>query len=627
MTDIKKVAIFDSRIIQPSPKYKIQKSALSVTNTKVQSLTSSSSVVNWNIQVPSKNVFMDRKVPFTGDIVLKCTYNSSLSGVAAAGLDGNPAANTPLNCGLAQFLSANSFPLHRLIQTASVTINDTVSTINMADVLNELLMLNEYRADKKSNQTCPAFLSQYAQHKDSKGAINNGLSGFYDKKYSTPPNGAWGDIFFCDKNGNKLTGDGDATLAVANYPLVVDGKKYNFRGGIPAVMGVDFQGVGGDGGNFETVYKFFIRLKCTENLMCSPFLFNKEVGDSVGLFGVSNAQIQLNLKSPSRALQFLPEKLRAAGAEPTLTVEYHSQPWRKTELNVEFLTPSLEVKMPSTSVVPYFEYPRYVSKFNLGAGSSTQVIANTLTLPSIPDFLIICAKRGSYAPSQNEHYFPIEKINITFDNMSGILNSHTKEQLYQMSYENGLQMDYTTYSGAGSVPTKQIQSVGGFLILEFGKDIPLSSSLASGVVGNFTLQIATTVSRPSTVTDVGEITDCQLVIITPNSGFFVTQSGSSSIVKGVLSESDVLESKMTGMTEMDLQRVVGGSFLSKMSSLLTKAKDFGSKVASNPMVKQAYESYGKPIIKKQLKRIGLGRGGGSRTGVLGSGKTRLSDLM
>jgi hypothetical protein len=124
-----------------------------------------------------------------------------------------------------------------------------------------------------------------------------------------------------------------------------------------------------------------------------------------------------------------------------------------------------------------------------------------------------------------------------------------------------------------------------------------------------------------------------LFTMTVNSGFFETQSGSSRILKGVLTESDVINARenASAITRTQLERMVGGSFWSKLGTALNKAKD----VLMNPMVRQGIKTLGKQTPLKGLiegaEKLGYGVSGGmSHSGGASTGgkrRGRLSGLM
>jgi hypothetical protein len=62
MSTIEKIAVYDARIIQESPKYAVQKGALSVSVSPFNAISASSNQQTYQILVPSLNVFVDRKI-------------------------------------------------------------------------------------------------------------------------------------------------------------------------------------------------------------------------------------------------------------------------------------------------------------------------------------------------------------------------------------------------------------------------------------------------------------------------------------------------------------------------------------------------------------------------------------
>lgn len=279
-----------------------------------------------------------------------------------------------------------------------------------------------------------------------------------------------------------------------------------------------------------------------------------------------------------------------------------------------------DIPLPPKSVVPYMEFPRFITQpqnTTLGAfGSATatqQLQSQTITLPQIPDLLIIYVKPladpattaadksadpslpqfgSSYlplAPSINGAR-PANPISINFDNFSGLLSSHTAEQLYNMSVKNGLEMDWNTWSGLGRVSTgpggRVVPTVGGFLVLKPGVDLTLQSGQASSLVGNFTLQFNLTVTNtfPFPVNP-------QLFVITANSGFFESIRGSSRIIKGVLSEQDIIAAPLAPSgTRGSLARMIGGKMMAlanRMGILKSSQRDDGSKGRSEAAMSES----------------------------------------
>ena len=191
-----------------------------------------------------------------------------------------------------------------------------------------------------------------------------------------------------------------------------------------------------------------------------------------------------------------------------------------------------------------------------------------------------------------------------------------------MSVHNGLEMDYQSWRGKatfGSAGASSIQPVvGGYLVLKMGQDITLQSGQAPGLVGNFTLQFTATVENytGATVTPV-------LYVIAVNTGFFETLAGSSRIVKGVLSEADIIAAEpVPEMTQDGLARVVGSGFFDKIGSFFSMARDIYT--ATKPAVSAVKKMLPEGKVKSALDMVGYGSAGAGLAGAAMMGRSKKS---
>jgi hypothetical protein len=207
-----------------------------------------------------------------------------------------------------------------------------------------------------------------------------------------------------------------------------------------------------------------------------------------------------------------------------------------------------------------------------------------------------------------------------------------------MSVENGLDMDWLTWSGlarsssvvsgntganawASSSTTNYATAAypsfsagslrptcGGFLVLKPSKDITLQSGQAPSLVGNFTLQFNLQVYNSFNFT-----VQPQLFVITANSGFFESIRGSSRIVKGVLSEQDIISAPVSSAQTHDgLKRLVGGRVsMGAMANVLHRAKEVYDK--TKPRLGEDGHGQRKPMLGEDghgQRRGGIGTGAG-----------------
>jgi hypothetical protein len=155
------------------------------------------------------------------------------------------------------------------------------------------------------------------------------------------------------------------------------------------------------------------------------------------------------------------------------------------------------------------------------------------------------------------------------------------------------------------------------LVLKPSQDITLQSGQSPSLVGNFTLQfniqLKNTAARALTP---------MLYVVTVNSGFFESIRGSSRIIKGVLSEQDIINAPLAPMMLRDqLDRMVGGLSLGKLGSMLSKVKGFYEK--TKPImsaVRGALPEDGMMgKVKGAMGAVGYGMSGGAESGGARSG--------
>jgi hypothetical protein len=622
--DIEKLAVLDSRIVQSRPKFAVEKGALSLTNAPFNAIAATSSQHTYNIYVPSENVFVDRKLLWSSTVFQQATLT----------LTSLPTSGDSLLVPGRDFALA-MLPLNSLCSTLSATINDTTTVINSQDVLKEVLRL----CDLKKNRlvrSAPTMLDKFANYNDAYGCVASPIAG-YDAlvDYDNVGNGAFPNLKFTTPAGTPLGTSGAGVAAFV-------GATYSCLNGVPVYD------IAVNAGAVHTVYW---QWRSTEPLVLSPFVFSDECEWDTGLFGLNNIQLIMNLKSEALAARIIRQTARAGRVLSAIV--YNTTPaggsFQSSVVNCQFLTPSLDVPLPPKSVVPYMEFPRYITAASeqFQPGDVKQIQSQTITLPCIPDLLIIYVKPNVVRQNDAEYYLPLASsldgirnpISINFDNFSGLLSSTTTEQLYQMSVKNGLNMDFSTFLGegksaAGSYPSipatggayaarqqgQNVPLVGSLLVLKPSQDITLQSGQAPSLVGNFTLQFNITVKNTSDVAQTP-----QLFVITANSGFFESIRGSSRIIKGVLSEQDIISAPLAPMgVRAELDRMVGGFSFASLGNILSKARDIYS--STKPLVSAVKgllpDSGMLGKIKSGAEAVGYGTGAGT-----GGKKSLASRLM
>ena len=140
--------------------------------------------------------------------------------------------------------------------------------------------------------------------------------------------------------------------------------------------------------------------------------------------------------------------------------------------------------------------------------------------------------------------------------------------------------------------------------------------------GNFTLQLSLQVKNNYAFPVIP-----QMYIVTVNSGFFESIRGSSRIIRGPLSEQDIISAPMAGSgSARELHRLVGAGFMNKLSAALSKAKDIYH--STKPVVSAIKGALPEGSVRDALGMAGYGTGAGTGAGMAcsttGRGKKSLA---
>jgi len=192
----------------------------------------------------------------------------------------------------------------------------------------------------------------------------------------------------------------------------------------------------------------------------------------------------------------------------------------------------------------------------------------------------------------NKLNFSISKVNITFNNISGLLNSYTQRDLYVMSRRNGSQQTWNEFRGIvknSGEAANNIGSLGSLIVIDPVRDLSLMDYLSASSLGQFSFQASiqykdiqgVTSNVAASIDPIG-FQEAEIAILTNYAGILIDDKGSSSTMSGLLTKQAVLEAKSSGKSTIDYEEVnamVGGNFFkSGVSSLgnlyKKKKKDF-----------------------------------------------------
>jgi hypothetical protein len=428
-----------------------------------------------------------------------------------------------------------------MMATMNCTLNSSVVSVNIPDVLPAVLQMYDSRDLNKYNSMCPTMTDKTFNYDDDFN--NSPLHGYrkagYDEAFV--PNGAW--------------------------HLLGLGETFTPGGSVSGGQTI------GDG----TPRTTYLQFKTVEPLLClSPFTYSTE-SNSQSMYGINNMNFQLNFSGDvSRVLRSTDENVAPGTKRLVSLVDV-----KDAYIEFNMLNAMPTQILPAKNVLPYLELPRFITAGGktILAGTTEELTSSTLSLNVIPDKLLIYVRSRADTTSHHpDRFLVIDGINISFNNNAGICSTMSPEQIWQVSRENGVNQNWQQWSGvastAGALGTAyapiKIPMQGSIACLQFGKDIALVQDyLASGCVGQYSLQVKV---RCHSQGDVA-ISDAEIVLVCVNSGIVVIERGVSSTYLGILTKEDVLRTSESGEKSGWSQRtrMLGSGLLDQIKTVGKKA--------------------------------------------------------
>ena len=297
-SDFEKVLVLDDRLgaITDKISYAVTQGGQNITSASFKAISETPQAQIYNIQVPSLETILDRRVLWSSRVTLKVSMGAMGRGTAAdkSGISANEFL---VNYGVTDALAA--FPLHSLVNTMSATINNNTVTTNMQDVLPLLLRMLDPEELAKYEGHTPTTLDYLASYKDGCDRMDFilGTAGAADTirpVVYTPANAE------ADLSGNTRV-FGTKTQKFISYPNNVLGFDQNRIAGsshnhkprgtwsINRIYGKDSAGL------IQAVLladeDVYVEFDVCEPLLLSPFTLGQP--DHPGFYGISNLTFNL----------------------------------------------------------------------------------------------------------------------------------------------------------------------------------------------------------------------------------------------------------------------------------------------------------------------------------------------
>jgi hypothetical protein len=552
-SDFRTVLIRDSRLgITDELSYAVQSGGSNVTYQQYQAITATASNMVFNCQIPSESIVINREILLQSTLAMSFAISGVTGGASAFDYGSSDAFQ--------------SFPLAKLMTTLTATINNCNVSVNLQDVIDPLLRLNDSRELYRYNGMTPTLPDQsYQDFEDGVGANNNPLGNYTDASYDVDqvPRGA--------------------------FPASVRLYRYTTAGGANYVDQSSIA-LGAAGERWVVCVEALL----TEPLFLSPIIFGDPCYNMQGFSGVNTMNFVANIDttckrafSTANNWTVVPSlgcpAVTGAVAAPSV------QPFVGTRLLFNFLSTQPSDLIPVRNVLPYQEFPRYLSLSTnnpaLVPNATATISSQNIQLNQIPDYFIITARvpMSQQTIKNSASFLQINQISCNFNNASGLLASATQNDLWRISVANGSTQSWLEFSGlatstsvAGTGTGTLVATTGSILILAPAQNLSLADYLSSGSIGQYLFQFNITLKNNTAATFQPEI-----VVICCNSGVFTTVSGSSNIYTGLLTKQMVLDAKekrdVRPVEQAVYRRMIGGKLAHGMASAIKRMPFISSK--------------------------------------------------
>jgi hypothetical protein len=535
MSDLKTVLINDSRIedISGDIGFSVMGGPQQSTFQPQQANTSSNTSHSWQINVPSENVVVDRRILLDTDVQFKVN------------ITGVPVGSVAFNWGSTD--GFGPYPLNSCYLTQNVLINNCGLSVNTQDIIAPLLRMNDQKIHTYYDGWTPSMVDDtYYNYSDAIGANNNPLGTITNNSMD-----------------NKIKPRGCHTITSMTVVHQIFGAGTN-----TSLIST----------NIADTWVITITTHLTEPLLfLSPFISNPCVANEAGFLGINNFSFNFTLDNNLRRVF----RSSNAWAADSAKVQYSfstsfsgSSGFGNLRILMNYLSvqPSQYAKISARNVLPLLQYDRYIANSSattsgIPAGLvSTAFTSSNIALNQIPDTILIFGRIpvSSQRASDSDSFYRIDSISINFNNVAGILSSATPYELWVLSQKAGSSQSWSEFSGqinksSATGLSSTIPTTGSILALNPTSSFNLPEYLSASSLGSYNLQFTVNFSNQSSSLTATAI---EIVVITITSGYISTHQGSTQSFTGVLNKEMVMSAKegssVSRLSQSDYERLVGG---------------------------------------------------------------------
>lgn len=500
-SDFKPIIVRDSRIqdISTQIPYVVSKGASSNTFQAFGATSATATGINFNINVPQDTI-ISREALIQANIKFKVVVPA---GVAAG----------DLSLSLGETEAMQNFPLNSLFTNSTATIGGATMTTNVQDVMAPLLRLN--KSSNFSKYACPYLPDKrFKNYKDMILSESNPLSSLLEAKSEEIPRGSY--RFKTIKVIKTTTGG-----AGANKTLSINWNDNDFD---------DYRAVCTSGHVANDSWEYEFEFETVEPILfLSPFLYGDNNSNNAGIYGVDNLSLVFNIDNSCK-------RMFSSGSSHSMSISLTG--FDDVYLRLNLLTSQPSDLIASKNVLPYYNIHRHIkSGSSIVPNGNNEIKSDSLQLSHMPEKFIIVVRKPltNQTIKDSNSFLAITRVDITFNNLSGILSGASQFELYNMSKNNGSFQEWNEFYGRASITGGNVKHTTGSILVLTPNDLQTPDYLSAGSIGQFNFSITVSYNNNSFETITPE-----LCVIYQTGGLFITQNGKSFRQEGLLTKDLVM---------------------------------------------------------------------------------------
>jgi hypothetical protein len=511
--------------------------------------TTTNSLLDWNVSIPSQSICVDRHVMISSTVNLQIDISNVKTN------------DYPFVYGFSN--SFSPYPLNNLFLNSSITVNNSAINSSTQNIISPLLRINESADLQRYSSMTPSMPdSSYLNYRDGIGSNNNPLAGFANASYDSrlTPRGA-----FPFKSLQVIQSYNDIVATYTN----IDGNvnQSYFVAGVDTPIPADYNCLMCQ--SDTATFKVLISSEFTEPILgCNPLTFSNLDGDKASMVGLNQINLSFNVDTQCRRVF----RNSCGNSSVIYKVKLQDTAFTTPKLFCTFISPSMVSLFPKRNALPMTSYQYQITNSsNFGVftpGQRKDIRSGVFQLSQLPSkFIIVVRKQmNDMTSTDSDSFFSINTVSINMSTQNGILSNMNQQALFMMSAKNGYSGSYYDFSGQAnysSLSTSgKVATTGSVLVINPSLDLSLGSpQITNNSIGQFSFQINMSVTN-----NYSEDVMSEICIICANSGIITSSLGESTFSTGLLTESIVMNTLSKGSKiSPDLNPMQGSGFESSVS--------------------------------------------------------------